>query len=398
MQIPKEAQTIFDLLYQLEPESYFVGGCVRDSLLRRPVHDWDLTTKALPERVMEHFQAAGYQVIPTGLKHGTVTVVMDHIPFEITTFRSEGVYVDNRHPSAVEFCTTLEDDLSRRDFTVNALAMQPTATGMQITEDLHGEEDLRNRIIRCVGDPNERFQEDALRILRMLRFAVKLGFSIEEKTFEAAVRHRALLKKISAERIKTELDGFLMGDEQALPLYLDQRTMDILQEVIPELAVTYHYDQNTHWHEFDLWEHICRAMISCPQEPILRWTMLLHDLGKPAVRTEKENGESSYLRHAKVSEKMAEEILNRLRFSNHEKQEILFYVGHHDNHLAPARRLLMRKLSRYGMERTRNLGAVNCADKRGRGSSRMKNLERSKKLSSFWTSWSGKESVTASRS
>lgn len=276
MDMPKNVDTAINLLQSAGFEAYAVGGCVRDSLLGKTPNDWDITTSAKPEDMKSVF--ADFHCIDTGIKHGTVTVVIDGEPLEITTFRLDGEYEDNRHPKSVTFTSNLGADLGRRDFTVNAMAYSK----MTGTVDLFGgQNDLKNGIIRCVGDPNRRFNEDALRTLRALRFASALDFEIEEKTAQSLLENRALLGNISEERIVKELLKLVCG-KGAKRILTD--FAPVLFEILPELQPMYKNSHDNPHHCYDIYEHTLIAVESIDPEPTLRFAMLLHDCGKPAVK------------------------------------------------------------------------------------------------------------------
>ncbi|MBR2282890.1 MAG: CCA tRNA nucleotidyltransferase [Ruminococcus sp.] len=288
-------------------EAYLVGGCVRDTLLGRNIHDFDITTSALPEQVVSVFPDC--QIIPTGIKHGTVTLLSGGVSYEITTFRQDGKYSDSRRPDSVTFTPSLSEDLARRDFTMNAIAMD---TAGEITDPFGGAEDISRRIIRCVGDPEGRFTEDALRILRAVRFASQLGFTIAPETAEAVHNMKYRLRYVSAERLHEELDKLICGSF-CIDILLGY--CDVIAEIIPELAPEFGFDQHSPYHCYDVWEHSVRAVAAAPEDDlILRRTMLLHDIAKPVCARFDETGRGHFKRHAEVGADMAEKILNRLRY------------------------------------------------------------------------------------
>jgi len=329
-----------------------VGGAVRDALLGRMPGDWDVATSAPPEAVLSLFAP---DALPTGLKHGTVTVGRGN-GVEVTTFRRDGGYSDNRHPDHVEFTSSLYEDLSRRDFTVNAIAVDLRGV---LTDPFGGQEDLQRNILRAVGEPDKRFEEDALRILRGLRFASKLGFVIDADT-ERAVRHCApLLKHIAPERIQIELSGILCG-EHAADTLLDYP--DVLGVFMPEILPCVGFGQHSVYHCYDVWEHTARAVEAAKPVPVLRYTMLLHDLGKPDTFTLDEEGRGHFYGHWRKSVEMAEAILDRLRMDNHSKKQILTLVERHDCPLTLSEKSVRRNLARYGEETLRLLLEVKRAD------------------------------------
>lgn len=355
MDMPKNVDIAINLLQSAGFEAYAVGGCVRDSLLGKTPNDWDITTSAKPEDMKSVF--ADFHCIDTGIKHGTVTVVIDGEPLEITTFRLDGEYEDNRHPKSVTFTSNLGADLGRRDFTVNAMAYSKK-TG---TVDLFGgQNDLKNKIIRCVGDPDRRFNEDALRILRALRFASALDFEIEEKTAQSLLKNRALLGNISEERIAKELLKLVCG-KGAKRILTD--FSPVLFEILPELQPMYKNSHDNPHHCYDIYEHTLIAVESIDPEPTLRFAMLLHDCGKPAVKKFDENGVAHFYGHQRISAEISAQILARLKVSNKFRDEILFLVSNHDRwELYENTEKMPRYLSKFGLDGVLNLLKVMRAD------------------------------------
>ena len=355
MDMPKNVDTAINLLQSAGFEAYAVGGCVRDSLLGKTPNDWDITTSAKPEDMKSVF--ADFHCIDTGIKHGTVTVVIDGEPLEITTFRLDGEYEDNRHPKSVTFTSNLGADLGRRDFTVNAMVYSKK-TG---TVDLFGgQNDLKNKIIRCVGDPDRRFNEDALRILRALRFASALDFEIEEKTAQSLLKNRALLGNISEERIAKELLKLVCG-KGAKRILTD--FAPVLFEILPELQPMYKNSHDNPHHCYDIYEHTLIAVESINPEPTLRFAMLLHDCGKPAVKKFDENGVAHFYGHQRISAEISAQILARLKVSNKFRDEILFLVSNHDRwELYENTEKMPRYLSKFGLDGVLNLLKVMRAD------------------------------------
>lgn len=355
MDMPKNVDTAINLLQSAGFEAYAVGGCVRDSLLGKTPNDWDITTSAKPEDMKSVF--ADFHCIDTGIKHGTVTVVIDGEPLEITTFRLDGEYEDNRHPKSVTFTSNLGADLGRRDFTVNAMAYSKK-TG---TVDLFGgQNDLKNKIIRCVGDPDRRFNEDALRILRALRFASALDFEIEEKTAQSLLKNRALLGNISEERIAKELLKLVCG-KGAKRILTD--FAPVLFEILPELQPMYKNSHDNPHHCYDIYEHTLIAVESIDPEPTLRFAMLLHDCGKPAVKKFDENGVAHFYGHQRISAEISAQILARLKVSNKFRDEILFLVSNHDRwELYENTEKMPRYLSKFGLDGVLKLLKVMRAD------------------------------------
>lgn len=355
MDMPKNVDIAINLLQSAGFEAYAVGGCVRDSMLGKTPNDWDITTSAKPEDMKSVF--ADFHCIDTGIKHGTVTVVIDGEPLEITTFRLDGEYEDNRHPKSVTFTSNLGADLGRRDFTVNAMAYSK----MTGTVDLFGgQNDLKNKIIRCVGDPDRRFNEDALRILRALRFASALDFEIEEKTAQSLLKNRALLGNISEERIAKELLKLVCG-KGAKRILTD--FAPVLFEILPELQPMYKNSHDNPHHCYDIYEHTLIAVESIDPEPTLRFAMLLHDCGKPAVKKFDENGVAHFYGHQRISAEISAQILARLKVSNKFRDEILFLVSNHDRwELYENTEKMPRYLSKFGLDGVLKLLKVMRAD------------------------------------
>ena len=350
---PKEVEAVLRALEAAGHRAYAVGGCVRDLLRGETPDDYDITTAARPEEVMALF--AG-RCIPTGLQHGTVTVRENHCSFEVTTFRADGVYTDNRHPSEVFFSQTLEEDLQRRDFTINAMAMDLRG---EVTDLYGGREDLQNGILRCVGDADKRFTEDALRMMRALRFAAVLGFTIAEETARSIRKNRELLRNIAVERILVEMNKLLTGRD-ALRILL--AFPEVLQVFIPEVAPCVGFDQHSKYHCYTVWEHIGRSVQAVAAEPVLRWTMLLHDIAKPACFFTDEQGEGHFYGHPQRSAEMAEEITRRLRFDKRSAQRIVLLVEWHDRPIEPTHKAVRRVLNAMGEEALRQLLQVKRAD------------------------------------
>ncbi len=350
-QIPEKVQEILARLEAAGYEAWCVGGAVRDLLLGREPGDWDVTTNAPPERVLSLFAP---KALPTGLQHGTVTV--DHV--EITTYRRDGAYLDSRHPDHVEFTGSLREDLSRRDFTVNAIALNLRG---ELTDPFGGRQDLKRQILRAVGDPVKRFQEDALRILRGLRFASRLGFAVEPDTAAALRRCAPLLERIAPERIQTELAGLLCGDA-ASDILLDYP--DVLGVFLPEILPCVGFDQRSPYHCYDVWEHTARAVGAAPARSLLRYALLFHDLGKPDTFFLGEDGRGHFYGHWRRSVEKAAAIMDRLRFDNRSKKTILTLVERHDCELPLSERSVRRNLARYGEEILRLLLEVKRADNR----------------------------------
>lgn len=351
-----------------------VGGGVRDLVLGRPSPDWDLATALLPEAVMAKARAAGLKAIPTGLQHGTVTLVVDGRPFEVTTFRGDEAYLDGRRPERVRLGVALEEDLARRDFTLNAMALPVAALegdGWRdsLVDPFGGQEDLRAGLIRAVGDPLERFAEDGLRCLRACRFASQLGFTIESATERAIPARLDVAAKVSVERVLSELTKLLTGVDPGRGLWALAGS-GLLNLWLPELTAMLGCGQNRH-HRWPVWEHTLEVVRRMPADPGLRWAALLHDCGKPGRRTQDAQGEVHFYGHEALSERMAEAILARLKASNALQAEVAALVRHHGTHPAPAWgdpacRRFLKRLKEDGLTLDR-WAAFRLADQSGKG-------------------------------
>lgn len=358
MILPPQVNTAISMLYAAGYEAFLVGGAVRDYVRdNSPAKDWDITTNALPAQVESVF--SGYHLIETGLKHGTVTVVIDHEPIEITTYRIDGDYSDHRHPDSVHFTRSLKEDLERRDFTMNALAYSPQKG---IVDLVGGRKDIEDGIVRCVGDPNHRFQEDGLRMLRALRFASVYGMAIEAETASAIHRNKELLKGIAAERIQVELTKMLCGKGVTKVL---EEFSDVIAIPIPEILPMFHFEQRNPHHDKDVWDHTIAVIESITPEPVLRWAALLHDIGKPSCFLLAEEGIGHFFGHSDQSTSMAESILSRLRFDNASKEQIVRLVRYHDMPITADRKPIKRLLSKHGEDATRQLIELHKADTLG---------------------------------
>ncbi len=339
IKIPRYVSAVLDVLSKNEYEAYIVGGCVRDSLMDKSPHDYDVCTNCTPSEMVRIFN--NFHTIETGLKHGTLTVMSEHMPVEITTYRSDGEYTDHRRPDTVKFETELREDLRRRDFTINAMCFNPDEG---IVDMFEGEKDLELRVIRCVGKAEERFEEDALRIMRALRFAAVLDFSIEENTSLAMRKKAHLLNAISAERIFTELKKLICG-KAARRILMEYS--DLIALIIPEIAPCIGCAQNNVHHCYDVYEHICRSVESIEPNDELRLTMLFHDIGKPQKKTTDEDGQDHFKLHQLASADIAEQVLTRLKSSKKTLDMVTSLVREHDNRVPPKRRSLKRFIAKY---------------------------------------------------
>ena len=340
--LPPQVQSALRRLEDAGYEAYLVGGCVRDALMGRTPGDFDVTTSALPEETAAVF--AGERVIETGLRHGTVTVLLDGQPLEITTFRIDGAYTDARHPDAVTFTRSLREDLARRDFTMNAVAW---SEGTGYVDPFGGAEDIRSHVIRCVGDPETRFREDALRILRCLRFSAFLGFLPEARTIAAARASREALRGISAERVAEELKKLVCGPDVRRVVLTET---DILGAVVPELLPMRGFDQRNKHHIYDVLEHCAAACEAVPPEPLLRLAALLHDVGKPDCFFTDDEGVGHFYGHARRGAELVDPLLRRLRFDTESREEITELVLRHDMRIEPTEKNVLRVFRRFGPE------------------------------------------------
>ncbi|MBQ7972265.1 MAG: CCA tRNA nucleotidyltransferase [Lachnospiraceae bacterium] len=341
IQLPEHVKNIIETLERAGYEAYAVGGCVRDSLLGRIPNDWDITTSADPYQVKALFP----RTFDTGIQHGTVTVLMDHVGYEVTTYRIDGKYEDGRHPTEVLFTRNLEEDLLRRDFTINAMAYNESRGLVDI---FGGIKDMEEGIIRCVGDPYARFEEDALRLLRAVRFAAQLSYSIEEETRKAMKALAPNLRKISAERIMVELVKMIVSPNPSM--LREAYACGLTAEFLPEFDSIMEMKQNNPHHCYTVGEHTIKAMEQVPAEKELRLAMLFHDMGKPSCKTVDEEGIDHFYGHPEKSEEMAGKILSRLRFDNETKTRVCRLVRYHDERIEGGEKYMRRAIARIGAE------------------------------------------------
>ena len=357
LRLPKPVQSCMEQLEQAGFTVYAVGGCVRDSLLGLTPSDYDLCTNATPEEMCRIFD--GYELVRAGEKHGTVGVVMDGKVYEITTYRTESGYADNRHPDSVVFVDRVEEDLARRDFTVNAMAFHPK-TGY--IDPYGGQKDLFSGVLRAVGDAETRFREDSLRILRGVRFACRFRLEVEPQTRQAMTQMAPLMENLASERVLSELTQILCAMEQGDLV----RFREVMVQAIPELAPSVGFQQHSPYHAFDVFTHTDRVLCRTPKDPALRWAALLHDVAKPHTFTQDEDGKGHFYGHAKESAAIANDILTRLKASNALQEQVVFLIEHHMDTLTPEKAALRKKLSRYGGDNIRKLVALQQADRAGK--------------------------------
>ena len=341
MNLPENVRYIIEKLEEAGYEGYAVGGCVRDTLLKREPDDWDITTSAKPLEVKALFP----KTFDTGIQHGTITVLMGKEPYEVTTYRIDGEYEDSRHPKEVIFTGNLVEDLKRRDFTINAMAYNPK---VGLVDEFDGKKDLEEKIIRCVGNPMERFTEDALRMMRAVRFSAQLGYEIEEKTLESIQKLAPTLKNISAERICVELVKLLTSDN---PDFLRKAyETGITAQVLPEFDAMMDTEQNHPHHCYSVGVHTLHGMKNIEADKVLRLTMLFHDMGKPGLKTTDEEGIDHFHGHADMSAEMARDVMHRLRFDNDTIKKVTTLVKYHDLKIEIRAKCVRRAMVKVGVD------------------------------------------------
>lgn len=348
---------IFEALQKIEDkgyEAYLVGGIVRDRIMGKSSSDVDITTSASPENIKDIFSE--YNVIETGILHGTVTVIYKGIPMEITTYRKETSYTDNRHPDSVSYCKDIKEDLKRRDFTVNALCLDKNGN---LLDCFGGLADIEKKIIKAIGNPCERFSEDALRILRALRFSSVLGFEIEKETAAAIHKCKNLISNVANERIAAEIKKLLIGDNvrQVLIEYSDVITL-----ILPEMKDCVNFNQHNFHHKYDVYTHIAHTVENAPKTEYMRLAALFHDCAKPMCFSLDSDGVGHFYSHASLSSKKAQEALKRLRFDNSTVNAVTLLVKQHDGYIDEDERLVMKKLNRFGEKTLRDLIKLQKAD------------------------------------
>lgn len=353
IQLPEHVKQIIQRLEKEGYEAYAVGGCVRDALLGRTPQDWDITTSACPQAVKKLFS----HTIDTGIQHGTVTVMLNHQGYEVTTYRIDGEYQDGRHPDSVTFTRELVEDLKRRDFTINAMAYNE-AEGL--VDAFGGIRDLKSGVIRCVGNPNDRFGEDALRMLRAVRFAAQLGFEIDGETKAAVAALAPSIAKISAERIRMELVKLLVSEHP--DMLGTAYELGLTKVFLPEFDRMMETEQNSEHHCYTVGEHTLHTLMEVMPEKHLRLTMLFHDVAKPLCKTTDENGQDHFKGHPKKGEELAGEILRRLKFDNDTRERVCRLVRYHDDRPELTPRNIRRAISRIGVDNMPDLFAIKRAD------------------------------------
>lgn len=342
MKLSKGALKAIEMLNNAGYEAYAVGGCVRDAIMDIEINDFDVTTSATPEEMQQVFK--NERTYETGIKHGTITLVYENENVEITTYRVDGEYEDNRRPKAVEFTKSLTNDLKRRDFTMNAIVYNNNEGYIDL---FGGIEDIKNKTIRAIGNPKDRFNEDALRILRAIRFASKLGFEIEESTKKAMLECKHLLHNISEERIAAEINKFVLGSNVKKAI-LDH--YDILSEIIPEFEAMHNFDQRNDWHIYDVLTHTAVVVENTPQIAHLRLTALLHDTGKVHTFTVDEKGIGHFYGHNDKSAEITENYLTKYKYDNFTKERVYKLVKVHDTPIEPDRILIKKRINRMGKD------------------------------------------------
>ena len=338
--LPESVKFIINKLIKANFKAYAVGGCVRDSLLGEEPHDWDICTNALPNETKSVFSE--YKIIETGIKHGTVTLLIDSQPYEITTFRSETTYSDNRHPDNVIFEKNIDADLSRRDFTINAIAYNEHDG---IIDLFNGQSDLKNNIISTVGDSDTRFNEDALRILRALRFASVLGFQIESNTKESIHKNKNLLKNVAVERIWVEFKKLILGKNNVEIL---REYADVISVFIPQINDMIGFEQKNPHHCYDVWEHTLHALSFASDDVIVRLAVFFHDIGKPTTFSVDEDGIGHFYGHHQVSREITKNVLENLKVDNRTKNDVVTLVEFHDRIINPNQKSVNKAIRKIG--------------------------------------------------
>lgn len=355
IEVPAPVQFIIQELEKYGYEAYMVGGCVRDSILGKTPHDYDICTSATPNEIIATF--SNQEIIPTGLQHGTVTVLINKEPYEVTTYRIDGKYSDNRRPDSVEFTNSLTEDLHRRDFTINAMAYNSTCG---LVDPFGGVKDIENSVIRCVGSAHDRFNEDALRILRAIRFAAQLNFGIVEETDEEIHKSLGLLENISIERVTSEFSKIVSSDSFYIKLMLYN---DVFSLFIPEMRNMVGFKQYNPYHSYDVFEHTVHALENCDSKDlIVRLAVFFHDFGKPHSYQDGEDGIRHFKGHGRVSADMTDIVMRRLRFDNSTREKVVELVYYHDASFVKGKKYVKRWLNKIGEIQLHRLLAVRRSD------------------------------------
>ena len=378
--IPDDAQEIMSVIKGYGATSYVVGGCVRDSILGREPHDWDICTPALACELLVEFEEKGYRVIPTGLQHGTITVHLNGNNYEITTFRRDGEYSDGRHPDSVEFTSDLIYDLERRDFTINAMAYNPEEG---LIDPFNGFDDIKHKIVRCVEDPQDRFAEDSLRILRAIRLAFQLGFDIDSRTECAmfSIPGFIQLKDLSIERFTSEFIKII--DARHFHWLMFYSYYSIFAQHIPEIYDMYDCEQKNPYHWLDVYQHTCAVLSGCTKQNadlVTKLAAFFHDIGKPHCYQDDENGVRHFKGHGKVSADMTDVIMRRLKFDNDTREKVVQLVYYHDASFEVGKKYVRRWLNKMGVNQFKRLLVLRRADIMGQ--SELNRDERLQKLDS----------------
>ena len=371
--IPQKVQFILDTLQKQKHQAFVVGGCVRDSILGKAPGDWDIATDAVPKEIKQLFS----KTIDTGIKHGTVTIILDGSSYEVTTYRVDGEYLDFRKPESVTFTSSIEEDLSRRDLTINAIAYNPL---MGIVDPFGGIVDIEAGIIRTVGDPDKRFREDALRMLRAVRFSAQLGFTIDESTLKSIEKNCQLIENISSERIRDELTKILLSDNPfCFSLLMDTK---LIKYTLPEFEPCFHTVQNNPYHAYDVAMHTLHSAANIEKNRVLRWAMLFHDIGKPGMKSTDEKGIDHFYNHQQLSAKLSKTAMLRLRFDNKSMDRILLLVRCHDMQVKTEYKSVRKAMFKVGEEVFEDLLKVMEADKKAQNPKLLQ--ERTEKFKRLW--------------
>ena len=371
--LPQNAKYILDTLHKNGYQAFLTGGCVRDCILGRSPEDWDIATNALPDEIKSLFP----KTADTGIRHGTVTVIIGNCKYEVTTFRIDGEYLDFRKPQSVTFTSSVENDLSRRDFTINAIAYNPEEG---IVDPFGGIEDIKAGIIRTVGSPDKRFGEDALRMLRAVRFSAQLSFLIDKSTLNSIEKNCRLIEYISAERIRDELTKILLSDNPlCFSLLMDT---GLIRYTLPEFEPCFITDQNNPYHAYNVALHTLYSAANIEKDKILRWTMLLHDIGKPGAKTTDSKGIDHFYNHQLLSTRLSKIAMERLKFDKKSMDKILLLIKYHDMQIKTDPKSVRKAMSKIGEDMFENLLKVIEADKKAQNPKLLQ--KRTEKFTKLW--------------